>query len=239
MARLPEYWQSKNGIRKCGETRYTTAQGRYLKEMGLEEWNPREASRAKWRSKAKPSRPSNAANTGATSPAYNTDEAWVTSREMSVLPDPGTNAAQNQYALALASDHINNPWVMPRETGVYTDPNINAPDNQYPLQPSYLDTNNAWVPTQELYTYQDPGVTAPWSQYPVPPSYTYPPIDFPHLPQTYHTDLINAEFDDFDHDDGNNHDVSGHREMTDYFLADDMMIDPRLEQGPFSGLGNL
>ena len=64
-----------------------------------------------------------------------------------------------------------------------------------------------------MYTYQDPGITTPLSQYPVLPFYNH---DFPNIPQTCLSNLMNDDFNDFNYDDGNNHGVSGHREMTDY-----------------------
>ena len=116
---------------------------------------------------------------------------------------------------------------------------LNVSGNQYPLQPSYYDINNAWAPTQEMNIYQDPDIPAPLSQYPVAPLYNYPPFQtyptnqFEHQP---YDNLVNGEFNDFDHDDDNNYDISGHGEMTDYLHGNDLDINPMLEQDLLGGL---
>ena len=107
MARLPQYWEAKSGIRKVRETRYTTAQGRWLAVMGLTEWNPRGKSRAKGRSKAKPSRPRD--DTFNLDEGADTNNAWVTPRETGIFPDPGYNALLNDYLLPLSYHGANNP----------------------------------------------------------------------------------------------------------------------------------
>ena len=146
MARLPQYWQAKSGVRNVNTTRYTNRMGRWLKERGMTDWNSRLTTRGKRRSTAKPSgrkakviepdagadilthppQPlmgipyghdpyvhdpyqqenpyTNAAHIGAGSSTFDTDDAWVTTRETSVLPDPDINLPPNQYPLPPSSN---------------------------------------------------------------------------------------------------------------------------------------
>ena len=210
MARLPQYWEAKSGTRKVRETRYTTAQGRWLAGMGLTEWNPRGKSRAKGRSKAKPSRPM--AETSDLDLGAHTDNTLVTSRETSVLPDPGIDALLNQYPLPPAYHGADNPWVTPRETGIYPDPGSNAFPDYYSLPSSS----------------HHPSFDFPH----LPP--TYPTNHFDHQP---FDNLINGELNDFD-DDGMD-DIINHRSMSPYLDPDFLDIDPMLEHDQFSGLENL
>ena len=256
MARLPQYWQAKSGVREVRKTTYTTRMGRWLKKRGMKDWNPRLTAQAKNRSTAKPSRRkakvieldagadilthppqplmgipydhdpyghdpyqrenpyTNAAHIGAGSSPFGTDDAWVTTRETSVLPDP----------------------------------DINAPPNQYPLPPSYHGTDDAWAMSRETSILPDLDIDLSPNQYPLPPSYHHPPFDFSLRPPTYPNDHFHNMFngglddddDDNDDDDGDIFGPEGDSAYWDPSLLDPSILDPEMVlDDPFEGLVDL